>query len=95
MPNQNGSSSSASVTSSTSAIPAITVNGSSFRAYAAGKSIHLEGVRPGQACAVLDMQGRVLHSGRIPAVSGASVSVSRAGVYLVRVGSGVQVVKVR
>jgi hypothetical protein len=44
---------------------------------------------------VLDMQGRVLHSGRIPAASGVSVSVTRAGVYLVRVGSGVQVVKVR
>ena len=80
---------------SATAIPSIAANVPLFRAYAAGKSIHLEGVRPGQACAVLDMQGRVLHSGRIPAASGVSVSVTRAGVYLVRVGSGVQVVKVR
>jgi hypothetical protein len=93
VPNQSGPSSSASVTSSTSAIPAITVNGSSFRAYAAGKSIHLEGVQPGQAFAVLDMQGRVLHSGRIPAASGVSVSVARAGVYLIKVGSSVRTVK--
>lgn len=80
---------------SATAIPSIAANVPLFRAYAAGKSIHLEGVRPGQACAVLDMQGRVLRSGRIPAASGVSVSVTRAGVYLVRVGSGVQVVKVR
>ncbi len=121
VPNQNGPSSSASVTSSASAptssssasspvsnssvqpassasataLPSIAANVPLFRAYAAGKSIHLEGVRQGQTFAVMDMQGRVLHSGRIPAASGASVSVSRAGVYLVRVGSGVQVVKVR
>ena len=93
VPNQGGSSSSASVTSSASVIPAITVNGTSFRAYAAGMTIHLEGVRLGQAFAVLDMQGRVLRSGKIPAASGMSVQVNRPGVYLVRVGSGVQVVK--
>ncbi len=80
---------------SATAIPSIAANVPLFRAYAAGKSIHLEGVRPGQTCAVLDMQGRVLHSGRVPAATGVSVSVDRPGVYLVRVGSGVQVVKVR
>ncbi len=93
VPNQSGPSSSASVTSSTSAIPAITVNGSSFRAYAAGKSIRLEGVRQGQTFEVLDMQGRVLHSGRIPVATGVSVSVARAGVYLIKVGASVRTVK--
>ena len=80
---------------SATAIPSIAAKVPLFRAYAAGKSIHLEGAVPGQSFAVLDMLGRVLHSGRIPAASGVSVSVTRAGVYLVRVGSGVQVVKVR
>ena len=80
---------------SATAIPSIASNVPLFKAYAVGKSIHLEGVRQGQTFAVMDMQGRVLHSGRIPAASGVSVSVTRAGVYLVRVGSGVQVVKVR
>ncbi len=79
---------------SATAIPSIAANVPLFRAYAVGKSIHLEGVRPGQACAVLDMQGRVLRSGRIPAATGASVSVSRAGVYLIKVGASVQTVKV-
>ncbi len=80
---------------SATAIPSIAANVPLFRAYAIGKSIWLEGAVPGQSFAVLDMLGRVLHSGRIPAASGVSVSVTRAGVYLVRVGSGVQVVKVR
>ena len=90
IPNQGGPSS-----LSPKSNPSIAANVPLFRAYAVGKSIHLEGVRPGQAFAVLDMQGRVLHSGRIPAATGVSVSVARAGVYLVRVGSGVQVVKAR
>ena len=94
VPNQGGPSSSASVTSSASVIPAIAVNGTPFRAYAAGRSIRLEGVGPGQAFAVLDMQGRVLHSGRIPAVPGVSVSVDRPGAYLVKVGSSVRTVKI-
>ena len=94
VPNQGGSSSSASVTSSASAIPAITVNGTSFRAYVAGKSIRLEGVRLGQAFAVLDMQGRVLRSGRVPAASNLSVYLDRPGVYLVKVGSTVRTVKI-
>jgi hypothetical protein len=79
---------------SATAIPSIVANVPLFRAYALGTSIHLEGVRPGQACAVLDMQGRVLHSGRIPAATGVSVSVDRAGVYLVKVGSSVRTVKI-
>ena len=90
VPNQSGPSS-----LSPKSNPSIAANVPLFRAYAVGKSIHLEGVRQGQAFAVLDMQGRVLHSGRIPVAMGVSVSVARAGVYLVRVGSGVQVVKAR
>ena len=106
VPNQNGpmSSSATSPTTSSSvqpassasamANPSIAANVPLFRAYAAGKSIHLEGVQPGQAFAVLDMQGRVLHSGRIPAASGVSVGVARAGVYLIKVGTSVRTVKV-
>ncbi len=90
VPNQGGPSS-----LSPKSNPSIAGKAPLFRAYAAGRSIRLEGVGPGQAFAVLDMQGRVLRSGRIPAASGLSVRVARPGVYLVRVGSGVQVVKVR
>lgn len=90
VPNQSGPSS-----LSPKSNPSIAGKAPLFKAYAAGKTIHLERVRQGQAFAVLDMQGRVLHSGRIPVATGVSVSVTRAGVYLVRVGSGVQVVKVR
>ena len=119
VPNQSGPSSSASVTSSTSAptsnssasspvsnssvqpassasatvIPSIAANVPLFRAYAAGKSIHLEGVQPGQAFAVLDMQGRVLHSGKVSTASGMTLQVDRPGVYLVKVGSSVRTVK--
>ena len=105
VPNQNGpmSSSATSPTTSSSvqpassasamANPSIAANVPLFRAYAAGKSIHLEGVQPGQAFAVLDMQGRVLRSGRVPA-SGLSVRVDRPGVYLVKVGTSVRTVKV-
>jgi hypothetical protein len=78
---------------SATAIPSIVANVPLFRAYAVGKSIRLEGVHQDQVFAVLDMQGRVLHSGRIPAASGVSVSVTRAGVYLVKVGSSVRTVK--
>lgn len=120
VPNQNGPSSSSSVTSSASvptsnssasspasnssvrpassasatAIPSIAANVPLFRAYAAGKSIHLEGVRQGQSFAVFDLQGRVMHSGRIPASSSLYVHLDRPGVYLVKVGSIVQAVKI-
>ncbi|MBR6379778.1 MAG: carbohydrate-binding protein, partial [Fibrobacter sp.] len=78
---------------SATAIPSIAANVPLFRAYAAGKSIHLEGVQPGQAFAVLDMQGRVLHSGKVSTASGMTLQVDRPGVYLVKVGSSVRTVK--
>jgi len=88
VPNQGGPSS-----LSPKSNPSIVAKVPLFRAYAAGKSIRLEGVRQGQTFEVLDMQGRVLHSGRIPAATGVSVSVARAGVYLIKVGASVRTVK--
>jgi hypothetical protein len=78
---------------SATVIPSIAADVPLFRAYAAGKSIHLEGVQPGQAFAVLDMQGRVLHSGKVSTASGMTLQVDRPGVYLVKVGSSVRTVK--
>ena len=89
VPNQSGPSS-----LSPKSNPSIAGKAPLFKAYAAGKTIHLERVRQGQAFAVLDMQGRVLHSGKIPAASGMSVQVNRPGVYLVKIGTSVRTVKI-
>ena len=46
------------------------------------------------AYAVLDMQGRVLESGRVNAAN-FSLAMNRAATYLVRVGSQTQTVNIR
>lgn len=88
VPNQSGPSS-----LSPKSNPSIVAKVPLFRAYAAGKSIRLEGVRQGQTFAVMDMQGRVIRSGIVPRTGGLEIKINHAGAYLVRVGSAVQTVK--
>lgn len=76
---------------STTALPSVAET--SFHVQVSGNLVQITGATAGQPYAVLDMQGRVLRSGRISA-SGLSVRVDRPGVYLVKVGSSVRTVKV-
>ena len=48
----------------------------------------------GSAYAVLDMQGRVMMSGRVDAAN-FDMAMDRAGTYLVRIGGQTQAVKLR
>ena len=56
-----------------------------FRVEAVSRMVHVSGAREGAAFALLDPQGRVLASGRVPGASFA-LPVPNAGLYLVRVG---------
>ena len=88
VPNQGGPSS-----LSPKSNPSIVAKVPLFRAYAAGKSIWLEGAVPGQSFAIMDMQGWVIRSGIVPRTGGLEIKINHAGAYLVRVGSAVQIVK--
>ena len=74
---------------STTALPSIA--GTTFRVQVSGNLVQITGAMAGQPFAVLDMQGRVLRSGRVPA-SGMSVRLDRSGVYMVKVGASVQTI---
>lgn len=65
-----------------------------FSLAAVGRDIVVAGARVGSAYAVLDMQGRVLKSGRVNAAS-FSLVMNRAATYLVRVGDQTQAVKIK
>lgn len=65
-----------------------------FNLSTANRSILFSGVRVGESLAVLDMQGRVIFSGRTDAAN-MSLSVARAGRYMVRVGSMAQLISVK
>lgn len=59
-----------------------------------GRNIQVSGARVGAAYAVLDMQGRVMLTGRVDAAN-FSLAMGRAGTYLVRIGGQVQNVKIK
>lgn len=59
-----------------------------------GRNIHIAGAHRGSAYAVLDMQGRIVMYGRVYSEN-FNLAVSRAGTYLIRIGSQVQSVSVR
>ena len=59
-----------------------------------GRGVQIAGARVGSAYAVLDMQGRVLESGRVNNAN-FNLVMKRAATYLVRVGSQTQVVKIK
>lgn len=82
------------VPSNSAAIGTSSIAGTSFRVQVSGNLVQISGAAAGQPFAVLDMQGRVLRSGRIPATLGLSVHLDRPGVYLLKVGSSVRTVKV-
>ncbi len=82
------------VPSNSAAIGNSPIVATAFRVQVMGNFVQITGAMAGQPFAVLDMQGRVLRSGRIPATSSQSVYVDRQGVYLVKVGSSVRTVKI-
>lgn len=58
------------------------------------RSIQVSGSKVGQRFAVLDMQGRVLRSGVVESPN-FEISVSNAGIYMVRVGASAQRIRVK
>ena len=67
------------------ALPAI-ASAPMFRVEAVSRMVQVSGAREGAAYALLDLQGRVLASGRVPGASFA-LPVPTSGLYLVRVGN--------
>lgn len=65
-----------------------------FSLSVAGRNVQIAGARVGSAYAVLDMQGRVLATGRTASAS-LEIAVPRAGSYMVRVGSQTKRVNVK
>lgn len=60
----------------------------------AGREIQVVNARVGAAYAVFDMQGRVVKQGQVES-SNFAVMVERAGNYLVRIGSNLQMVRLK
>ena len=65
-----------------------------FTLTTAGRDIQVTGVRIGSAYEVFDMQGHVITKGRTNAAS-FNLTMSHAGLYLVRIGSQAQKVQVK
>ena len=65
-----------------------------FTLFAIDRSLLVTGARVGSAYAVLDMQGRVMMSGRVD-VANFGLAIDRAGTYLVRIGNQTQRVKIK
>ena len=89
-------SSSAVVSSSsqnTDVLPAVS-HVPQFTLTTTGRNIHIAGAHRGSSYAVLDMQGRIVMYGRVYSEN-FNLAVSRAGTYLIRIGSQIQSVSVR
>ena len=65
-----------------------------FRLSSVGRNIQISGSTEGDHFAVLDMQGKVIHSGIVNSAN-FEVPVARAGIYMVRVGSVTQRIRVK
>ncbi len=65
-----------------------------FALSAVGLDIQVAGASVGSAYAVLDMQGRIIASGRVSA-SNFNIALGRVGAYLVRIGPQVKMVKLK
>lgn len=65
-----------------------------FALVAVGRDIQVAGAVVGSAYAVLDMQGRIIASGRVSA-SNFNIALGRVGAYLVRIGPQVKMVKLK
>ena len=94
VPAERSSSSTQPNSSNSAAVGNSPVAEATFRVQVSGNLVQITGATAGQPFAVLDMQGRVLRSGRIPATSSLSVYVDRPGVYLVKIGTSVRTVKI-
>jgi len=87
------SSSSAKSSSSKESLPTL-AQVPHFSVETVGRTLQIAGAREGSAYAVLDMQGRLLTSGRVPGAN-FSVPVANAGMYFVRVGGSALRVNVK
>ena len=65
-----------------------------FALHAVGREIQVVNARVGAAYAVLDLQGRIVKQGQIESANFA-VMVERAGNYLVRIGSNLQMARLK
>ena len=65
-----------------------------FRLSSVGRNIQISGSTEGDRFAVLDMQGKVIRSGIVNSAN-FEVPVARAGIYMVRVGSVTQRIRVK
>ena len=65
-----------------------------FTLHAVGREIQVVNARVGAAYALLDMQGRVVKQGKVES-SNFAVMVERAGNYLVRIGSNLQMARLK
>ena len=65
-----------------------------FALHAVGREIQVANARVGAAYALLDMQGRIVKQGQIESANFA-VMVERAGNYLVRIGSNLQMARLK
>ena len=65
-----------------------------FRVEVVGRTVQIAGAKMGASYAVMDMQGRVLKTGRLGGAE-ASLQMPGAGTYLVRIGSQTQKVHVK
>ena len=65
-----------------------------FSIQTVGRTIQIFGANVGKQVAILDLQGRLLYSGRISNQNGFKFTVNHPGVFLVRIGSLVKQVKI-
>ncbi len=76
---------------------AIVLNKASIEGFSiqtVGRTIQVFGANIGKQVAILDLQGRLLYSGRISNQNGFKFTVNHPGVFLVRIGSLVKQVKI-
>lgn len=59
-----------------------------------GRDLQIAGARVGAAYAILDMQGRVINSGRVESAN-FNMTVARAGSYMLRIGHETKAVSVK
>ena len=65
-----------------------------FSAVANGRSLQISGAKVGASVNLLDMQGRVMYSGRVDAAN-FTMNLTRGGTFVLRIGSQQKVVNIR
>lgn len=59
-----------------------------------GRDLQIAGARVGAAYAILDMQGRVINSGRVESAN-FNMTMARAGTFMLRIGHETKAVSVK